>query len=327
MFWSSVLLPIQETTIQPLPFISIIIPARNEEGRIEALLQSLQRQRFQHFELIVVDDGSTDCTIAVAKKYKATVLQNETVVHMGSGKSHACWAGAKRAKGKWLLFLDADTRFVRDSSLEGLLLNYMNHGAKGIFSVQPYHTIERFYENSSALFNVIVMVGMNIFTPWKEKLSTAGAFGPCILSDKEDYFQVGGHEIAKTAIMDDFALAEAYREKQLPIFCYGGKGIISFRMYPEGWKQLAEGWTKNFATASASTHWIVMLFIILWMCGGFAATAGFLLSLLQPNIIIIGLSLLIYLSYAWQVTLLARKTGNFHVWIFLFFLFIHAIFY
>ena len=189
MFWSSALLPIQETTIQPLPFISIIIPARNEEGRIKVLLQSLQRQRFQHFELIVVDDGSTDCTIAVAEKYKATVLQNETVVHMGSGKSHACWTGAKRAKGKWLLFLDADTRFVRDSSLERLLLNYMNHGAKGIFSVQPYHTIERFYENSSALFNVIVMVGMNIFTPWKEKLSIAGAFGPCILSDKEIIFK------------------------------------------------------------------------------------------------------------------------------------------
>ena len=84
--------------------------------------------------------------------------------------------------------------------------------------------------------------------------------------------------------MDDFALAEAYREKQLPVFCYGGKGIISFRMYPEGSKQLTEGWTKNFATASASTHWLVMLFINLWMCGGFAATTGLLLSFLQPKL-------------------------------------------
>ena len=326
MFWSSPLLPVQSATHQLLPFLSIIIPARNEEGRITALLQSLQKQGFQRFELIVVDDNSTDRTVAVANEYKATVLQNEIVESMGSGKSHACWTGAKRAKGKWLLFLDADTRFVHDSSLERLLFNYMDHGAKGLFSVQPYHTIERFYENFSAPFNMIVMIGMNIFTPWKEKIPVAGAFGPCILSDKEDYFQAGGHEKAKTAIMDDFALAEAYQEKQLPVYCYGGKGIISFRMYPEGWKQLVEGWTKNFATASASTHWLIMLFIQLWMCGGFAATAGLILSFLQQNMILIGISALIYLLYAWQVARLARKTGNFHGYIFLFFPFLMLVF-
>ena len=238
---------------------------------------------------------------------------------MGSGKSHACWTGAKSAKGKWLLFLDADTVFVHDSSLERLLFNYVDHGGKGIFSVQPYHTVKRFYENFSAPFNMIVMIGMNIFTPWKGKIPVAGAFGPCILTDKEDYFQAGGHEKAKTAIMDDFALAKAYQEKQLPVFCYGGKGVISFRMYPEGWNQLVEGWTKNFATASASTHWMIMLLIQLWMCGGFAATAVLILSFLQQNAIVIGISLLIYLLYAWLAAHLARKTGDFHVSIFVLF--------
>lgn len=319
MFWSSPLLPIQKTPRQPLPLISIIIPARNEEGRIGGLLQSITQQSFKQFELVVVDDGSTDRTVTVAKQYGATVLQNENVEHMGSGKSYACWTGAKQAKGKWLLFLDADTEFVHERSLEILLLSYMDHGSKGIFSVQPYHTIKRLYENFSAIFNMIVMIGMNIFTPWKEKIPAAGAFGPCILCDKENYFQVGGHEKAKNAIMDDFALAEAFKEQEFPVICYGGKGIISLRMYPEGWKQLIEGWTKNFATASESTHWIVMLFINLWMCGGLVATAGLILSFYEPSILVIGISFLFYLSYGWQTALLARKTGDFDVWIFLFY--------
>jgi 4,4'-diaponeurosporenoate glycosyltransferase len=317
MFWTSPLLPLQKTTSLPLPFLSIIIPARNEEGRIETLLKSLKQQSFQHFELVVVDDGSTDRTAMIAKQYGANVLQNEMVEYMGSGKSHACWTGAIKAKGKWLLFLDADTKFSHDNSLEVLMLNYLDHGARGILSVQPFHTIERFYENFSAVFNMIVMIGINIYTPWREKLPIAGAFGPCIICDREDYFQAGGHESAKTAIMDDFALAKAFRDKQLPVFGYGGKGVISFRMYPEGMKQLTEGWTKNFAKASESTHWIVMFLINIWVCGGFSATVGLTLSLLDPNILVMGLSLLFYLAYAWQVAYLARKTGNFPMWMFL----------
>ncbi|MCV9886559.1 glycosyltransferase family 2 protein [Metabacillus halosaccharovorans] len=316
MFWSSPLIPIKNNTHNPLPLLSIIIPARNEEGRIEALLQSLKQQSFQRFELFVVDDGSTDRTDSVAKRYGATVLQNEKVVHMGSGKSHACWTGAKQAKGKWLLFLDADTQFVHETSLETLLLSYLDHGAEGVFSVQPYHKIKQVYENFSAVFNMIVMIGMNIFTPWREKFPAAGAFGPCILCDRENYFHAGGHEKAKTAIMDDFALAKVFRENQFPIFCYGGKGIISFRMYPEGWKQLIEGWAKNFATASKSTHGIVMLFINLWICGGFALIGGLIISFLEPNLVVIVISLFFYLLYTGQTAFLARKTGNFYIWVF-----------
>lgn len=319
MFWSSSLLPAHRNRPQRLPYISIIVPARNEEGRIEALLQSLAQQSFQQFELIVVDDGSTDRTVMIAERYQAVVVPNERVEHMGSGKSYACWTGAKRARGKWLLFLDADTKFVQPTSLEVLLSSYADHGATGILSVQPYHMIQRLYENFSAVFNIIVMVGINLFTPWRGKLPAAGAFGPCLLCDRENYFEAGGHEKATHAIMDDFALADAFRDKQLPVFCYGGKSIISFRMYPEGWRQLTEGWTKNFATASASTHKVVMLLISAWMCGGFVSIAGLVFSLYHSSPFALGISIACYLLYAGQTLYLARKTGRFHSWIFLFF--------
>ncbi len=319
MYGASSMLPAPQHRRQPLPRISIIVPARNEEGRIEALLQSLERQSYQQFELIVVDDGSTDRTVIVAERYRAVVLHNDAIEHNGSGKSYACWTGAKRARGKWLLFLDADTQFDHNTSLETLLASYAEHGATGILSVQPYHRMKRIYENFSAIFNIMVMVGINVFTPWKGKLPAAGAFGPCLLCDREEYFAAGGHQQATDAIMDDFALADTFRDKQLPLYCYGGMGIISFRMYPEGWRQLIEGWTKNFATASESTHRVVMLLINLWMCGGMAATTGLVLSLYQSNLFALGISMIAYLLYAGQTLYLARKTGQFHGWMFLFF--------
>ncbi|MFP3472830.1 glycosyltransferase family A protein, partial [Micrococcus sp. SIMBA_144] len=70
--------------------MSIIIPARNEEGRISPLLKSLQEQRYKGFEVLLVDDDSSDRTVEVAESYRVTVLQNN-----GAGKSSACWRGAK----------------------------------------------------------------------------------------------------------------------------------------------------------------------------------------------------------------------------------------
>lgn len=70
--------------------LSIIIPARDEALRIQPLLQSLQQQRWTNFDVIVVDDGSTDDTASVARAYGATVLRSEQIGNMPPGKSNAC---------------------------------------------------------------------------------------------------------------------------------------------------------------------------------------------------------------------------------------------
>lgn len=94
------------------------------------------------------------------------------------------------------------------------------------------------YENLSAVFNIMVIVGMNIFTSWGDRFKTAGSFGPCILCNRDDYFSAGGHKKIHEAIIDDLALGQAFIDKNYPVYCLGGKGIISFRMYPDGWKNL-----------------------------------------------------------------------------------------
>ncbi|MEJ8306684.1 glycosyltransferase [Saccharibacillus sacchari] len=306
MFWS---LPVPFSSAgssKGLPFLSIIIPARNEESRIVPLLKSLQEQRFVRFEILVVDDDSSDGTAAVAASFGAKVLRGE-----GAGKSSACWHGARQAEGSWLLFLDADTKFVGTDGLRDLLHFYRDQGARGIMALQPFHTVERLYEHISVIFNIIVVVGMNLFTVWGSRFKTAGSFGPCILCDRNDYFLSGGHQKIEGAIMDDLALGEAFVEQGLPVRCLGGKGIISLRMYPEGIGSLIEGWCKSFAVGSKSTHPAVMLMVVFWIVGGFTA-AGFLISsLFEPNLTAVLLSGFLYLLYIVQTAWFAGRVGNF----------------
>jgi 4,4'-diaponeurosporenoate glycosyltransferase len=306
MFWS---LPIPGFSSRPtgdLPFLSIIIPARNEEGRISPLLQSLQEQRFSQFEILVVDDDSSDNTAVVAESFGAKVLQNP-----GAGKSSACWHGAEQAKGSWLLFLDADTKFTSVEGLSNLLHDYQEKGAKGITALQPFHTVERLYEHISVIFNIIVVIGMNLFTIWGSRFKTAGSFGPCILCNRDDYFLTGGHQKIEGAIMDDLALGEAFLEHDLPVRCLGGKGVVSLRMYPEGVGSLIEGWCKSFAVGSKSTHPVVMLMVIFWISGSFIAAGALISSLTAWNLAAMLLSGLLYMLYSIQTAWFASRVGNF----------------
>ncbi|PSL25063.1 4,4'-diaponeurosporenoate glycosyltransferase [Planomicrobium soli] len=301
-----------------LPFLSVIIPARNESARITPLLESLNEQNLQSFEVLVVDDDSSDNTAAVAESLGANVLQKKGE-RQGAGKSAACWYGANQAKGEWLLFLDADTYFTNRDALENLRLSYKDKGAKGILALQPFHTVRRLYENLSAVFNIIVVVGMNVFTAWGDRFRTAGSFGPCILTNKDDYFASGGHKKIEGALMDDLALGEAFLEENLPIHCLGGKGIISFRMYPEGLKSLIEGWCKSFAIGSKSTHPFVMLMTIVWISGSLTSAIALISAIASAKASAIIASSLVYMIFAVQTGFFARRTGDFPRFIFLFY--------
>ncbi len=318
MFWSLPVPILRDRSNVELPFVSIIIPARNEAVRIKPLLDSLQKQDFQGFEMIVVDDDSSDNTAEVATAYGAEVIRNQSE-QPGAGKSLACWRGANHSKGKWLLFLDADTYFTDQDSLEKLLLTYERKGARGILSLQPYHKIYRLYENLSAIFNIIVIVGMNLFTIWGNKFKTAGSFGACIVCDKEDYLLTGGHEKIQSEVMDDLALGEAFLDKNLPVYCQGGKGTIALRMYPEGLGSLIEGWCKSFALGSQSTNPMVMLMVIIWISGSFISSGVFITALFTTNVLFIILSGSLYIMFALQTALFSRRVGNFKWFIFPFY--------
>jgi len=288
--------------------VSIIVPARNEANNLKILLDSLRSQYHPPGEIIVVDDHSVDDTSAIASKSGCRVIQSTPLPDGWAGKPWACWQGALQAKGKFLLFLDADTMLAPEG-IHQLMTTYHKEG--GLLTVQPYHYMERPYERLSAFFNIITMAGINAFTLLGDKLKPMGAFGPCNMCGKEDYFNVGGHEIVQDQILESLGLGRAFLKANLPVHCYGGKGVISFRMYPKGLSSMVEGFSKGFGIGAAATSLLSLIFIFCWIFGGVHLTRHLLQTIGEGQETIFFLLIALNIFYILQIHWMLRRIGNF----------------
>lgn len=248
--------------------LSVVIPARDEATTLPRLLGSLAAARPGAHEVIVVDDGSTDATAAVAAAHGATVLTAGEPPAGWVGKPWACHRGAGVATGTHLLFLDADTWLAPDA-LARLVAEHAagrgtagpghepgtepqagpeTAGRRGLLSVAPHHEAGAGYEQLSAGFQLVGAMGTGVFRPGAERRTAAAAFGPCLLTDVGDYRAAGGHAGVHDAVIEDVALARAYGSAGLPVRCRTGVDAVGYRMYPGGARQLVEGWSKNIAS-------------------------------------------------------------------------------
>ena len=288
--------------------ISVIIPARNEEKTLPILLGSLSTQSYKPYEVIVVNDQSTDATEDIAKKYGVRVINIDNLPEDWLGKPWACFTGANNSSGNILIFLDADTFLERDG-LEKLLLNYIK--SQGVITVQPYHKIKKFYENFASYFNLILMGSMNVFTPLQRKLKPIGAFGPCLVCERKTYFKIDGHSSARGEIVEDLEIGKKFTKLKIPVFCFGGKGAINFRMYPDGIKSLINGFAKSFTIGARSSSILNLIMVILWIAGAFHPITLIIENIINLNIIELSVGLTFYFLYAVQLFWMIIRIGNF----------------
>lgn len=290
--------------------LSIIIPARNEENNLKKLLISIRKQSFWANEVIVVDDHSSDGTIPMALSLGAKVVQAPELPEGWIGKSWACWVGALEAKGDILIFLDADV-FLEKEAIFSLIKTYEEK--KGLISVQPYHFMEKKEEKLSAFFNLILSLNLSLPFLFKRMTKPRGAYGPCLLCHRRDYFSVGGHQAVRDKILEDIALGRRFQEKGISVHLYGGKGTLSFRMYPQGLRQLVEGWTKNFALGAFSSNPCSLLFCIGWVTFCLSGPLNLIKGLMAQSWSTVISSFFLYLLYAGQIGLALNRLGNFGV--------------
>ena len=210
----------------PLLSVSVIIPARNEEHNLPALLRSLASQPVRPREVLVVDDSSTDRTAELARQLGATVIASKPLPDGWRGKTWACHQGAQAATSDVLLFVDADTWFEADG-LAQTLSGYTG----GAFSVGPYHAVRKPYEQLSLFFNFNMVAGT----------VPRGLFGQMLLVDRESYRRVGGHQTVQGRILENFWLAGRFSAAGIPVRSVMGRGVFSFRMYPNGLRELIGG--------------------------------------------------------------------------------------
>ena len=290
------------------PSVSVIVPARDEETRLPQLLFSLVGQSLAPDEVIVVDDESSDRTGEIAREAGAEVIESQPLPEGWTGKAWACHQGAQAAKGETLVFLDADTALHRDG-LKAIIDTYAQ--ADGVLSVQPYHETRRLYEELSAFFNIVMMGAVKAFTVFGRLVRPPALFGPCLVIQRKLYFQCGGHEMVKGSVLEDVALARQLRRQHVPIRCCGGKGALSFRMYPGGMSQLIQGWSKGFALGAAQVGIPSLFVVAAWLTGSIAAARYFaqaVATLSGTPTLMWGL---LYFGYAVQVYWMLFRIGSF----------------
>jgi 4,4'-diaponeurosporenoate glycosyltransferase len=247
--------------------VSVIVPARNEAGALPTVLSSLARLTTPAGEVIVVDDESSDDTAAIARAHGARVVASRPPAGW-LGKPAACHAGAAAASGTHLLFLDADT-WLDSLALDALLAEHHRHG--GLVSVQPHHVVEAPYEELSSYPNAVAMLGSGAFAIGRR---SKAAFGPCLLTTAADYHRVGGHAAVCREVIEDIRLAQRFEAEGLPVTCFGGGDAVRYRMYPGGFRQLADGWTKNLAAGATAADPLAVAGTVLWIASHAAVAAA-----------------------------------------------------
>jgi 4,4'-diaponeurosporenoate glycosyltransferase len=282
----------------PARTVTLIVPARDEEHNLAALLASLAEQTVEPLEVIVADDGSTDGTVAVAGAAGARVLRVGPKPPGWHGKTWPCYRAAEAARGEALLFLDADVRLHAPDALARQLGALP---AGGLLSVEPYHAVARPYEQLSAVFNVVRAASVGAFG--LRDGQPHGAFGPCLLVERRAYFDTGGHShhLVRGEILENFALGKVFLDAARPVSCYAGRGTVSCRMYPSGLRELVEGWSKAFVTGAAGTPTAFLLLAIAWISGALGSTILVAAAPLVAGGPGLGVAAGVYLAFAAQL--------------------------
>lgn len=244
--------------------ISIIIPARNEESNLKALLGSVNAQEFSPHEVIVVNDQSEDGTVAVAEEHGAKVINGKSLPDGWLGKPWACAQGAMAAEGDWFLFLDADTWLEPEALLR---IGHLAREKDSVFSFCPYHRVRRPYEQLSSFFNVIMLLGTNAFTAKADEEKEVRLFGQSLFLSRDHYALVKGHELVKGEVLENFALSRHFSEKGITCRSYAGKGTISMRMFPGGFRELVASWGKGFVKGAGQVPREALVGVSLWLSG------------------------------------------------------------
>jgi chlorobactene glucosyltransferase len=272
----------EDSSLQLLPLISVIVPARNERRNIQRCLQALLDQDYPHFELIVIDDRSTDETPQILTELEQAdprlrVIHGVELPDGWAGKPHALVQSAAIARGDWLCFVDADT--FASPGLLGSTYHLALQLHADMVSILTEQILGSFWERTIL---PLVFLGLSFGFP-AERVNDpskpdAIANGQYILIKRKVYEAIGGHTAVKHRVDEDKALAILVKRAGFRLVLADGRQVARTRMYtslPEMW----EGWTKNIYLGLLDKLWLLL----------FGALLGLVVSFLLPLWLIGGL--------------------------------------
>ncbi|MDC0206804.1 glycosyltransferase family 2 protein [Nitrospinae bacterium] len=234
------------------PPLSVCVPARNEERGVEACLNSLLNQNYPNFEVIAIDDHSTDRTGDIMRNLaqensRLKVLKAADLPEGWLGKPFALHQAFKVTRGEYLLFTDADPVF-KPTALN-TAVHVMRERDLDVLTLMPKAEFGSFWERAvqPVIFGFIASLTQfkNVNDP--DHRSAMG-FGAFLMFRRSAYEKIGGHEAGKSDVLEDVLIAKRAKRAGLKLFVADAKQLFSIRMY-FGLKEIWFGWEKNMFLA------------------------------------------------------------------------------
>jgi chlorobactene glucosyltransferase len=235
-----------------LPFVSVLVPARNEERNILNLLNSISNQNYPNYELIILDDNSTDNTANIVSEFIANNSYINIQLIIGRelpsgwiGKNWACFQLSESANGDILIYTDADNTHSKDAIITSV--NAINRNNVDFLSAFPEQILVTFWEKVITPFIDLVLYSLLplILVKNSKFTSLSAANGQWIVIAKDAYKITGGHNTLKNKIVEDVEFCKLIKSKNLKAMVLNGQEIIFTRMY-HNLTEIISGFNKNF---------------------------------------------------------------------------------
>jgi len=268
--------PLSPQEAERLPLVSVIIPARDEEERVGDCLKALLAQDYPRFEVLLVDDRSSDRTAEIVERLagehpKLRLIRGKPLPSGWAGKCHAIWQGVEGARGEWLLMLDTDT-YLKPGCLSATVRDALERKAD-LYTVLFEAQCESFWERVvQPLFFQLLLLAMPIHKINDPAGKEAAAPGPYLLFRRSAYEAIGGHAGMKDEVVEDLRLAQKIKQGGFRLFIANAVSLVYSRRRI-GLKEIWHGWSRVFYTgmgkkplAAAAVFLGMALFLLLpWL--------------------------------------------------------------
>jgi glycosyltransferase involved in cell wall biosynthesis len=251
--------------------ISILIPARNEADKILTLLQSIQQQDYQDYEVIILDDSSTDNTFALCEQFAAqypkfSVIKGKTLPPDWLGKNYACYQLAKKATGEYLLFLDADEQVsvgLINSAVHRMQLK--NLGLLSLFTNQQINSTGELMVVPLMHYILLNLLPLQLVYLVKHR-GIAAASGQFMLFNAVAYHQQQWHREVKQNVVEDVEIMRLVKQAG-----YNGEALLANNLVRchaySGYVDAIKGFSRDML-AAFNYNVLAMLIYLMVLLGG-----------------------------------------------------------
>lgn len=276
----------KKATLTTGPFISVLVPARDEEFHIIPCIESLMHQTYSNYEVLVLDDNSTDKTRELLDKMKTVyperlrIFSGKTLPDGWRGKPFAMQQLCDQALGEYLLFTDADT--IHSSfSLSLSVTNMLYHKVDFLSGYIKQQTKTIGEKMTIPLMYLLSFFILPLWVcKWGKSPILAAAIGQYICVKKDSFFSAGGFEQVKNCTTEDVYLARSMKEQGYKTVFLDLKDAAMCRMYTS-WKSCVVGISKNIFDFLGKNN-ILLVFMFL----------GILIFLTIPPFLTCGLTII-----------------------------------